>query len=223
MPGGAKDPTTIFPGREERPARILLFRHGAADDSGDGRFISRTDKGLIPEGEEQVRSAAGRAWGWVEGASGVSVHSSPLLRARESAEILRRELALSPPGEAPRIVDELIELDLGRWEGETYGSLMEKEPERLRAHYANFVRSRAPEGESLMDLARRVRPALRRIREAAAGGAAIVVAHAAVNRVIVLDALGAPLRNFFRIELGFASLCVVDYHGDAPLVRLING
>ena len=50
-----------------------------------------------------------------------------------------------------------------------------------------------------------------------------MVAHAAVNRVIVLDALGAPLRNFFRVELGFASLCVVDYHGDAPLVRLLNG
>ena len=67
---------------------------------------------------------------------------------------------------APRIVDDLIELDLGRWEGESYDSLMEKEPERLRAHYANFVRSRAPEGESVMDLARRVRPALRCIREA---------------------------------------------------------
>ena len=51
MPGEAKDPTTIFPGKEERPARILLFRHGAAEGSGDGRFISRTDNHLSAEGE----------------------------------------------------------------------------------------------------------------------------------------------------------------------------
>ncbi len=223
MPGDAKDPTTIFPGKEEPPARILLFRHGAAEGSGDGRFISRTDNHLSAEGEAQVRAAAARARPWLEEAladgGDVTAHASPLLRARESAEILCRELKLA----APRIVDDLIELDLGRWEGESYDSLMEKEPERLRAHYADFVRSRAPEGESVMDLARRVRPVLRRIREANVGGTAIVAAHAAVNRVIVLDALGAPLRNFFRIELGFASLCVVDYHGDAPLVHLING
>ncbi len=223
MPEGAKDPAMIFPGKEERPARILLFRHGAAEGSGDGRFISRTDNHLSAEGEAQVRAAAGRARRWLENVSEVSAHASPLLRARESAEILCRELALLPAGRGPGIVDDLIELDLGRWEGESYDSLMEKEPGRLRAHYADFVRSRAPEGESVADLARRVRPAIRRIREAAVGGAAVVVAHAAVNRVIVLDALGAPLRNFFRIELGFASLCVLDFHGEAPVVRLING
>lgn len=219
MPGEAKDSTTIFPGKEERPARVLLFRHGAAEGSEDGRFISRTDTGLLTEGEEQVRRAAERARRWLEDVEKISVHASPLLRAQESAAILCRELTL-PSAE---VANELIELDLGRWEGESYDSLMAKEPERLRAHYADFVRSRAPEGESVMDLARRVRPAIRLIREDAHGGVAVVVAHAAVNRVIVLDALGAPLRNFFRVELAFASLCVVDFHGEAPLVRLING
>ena len=172
MPGEAKDSTTIFPGKEERPARVLLFRHGAAEGSEDGRFISRTDTGLLPEGEEQVHRAAERARRWLEdvseGGGEVSAHASPLLRARESAAILCREMGL-PPAE---VANDLIELDLGRWEGESYDSLMAKEPERLRAHYADFVRSRAPEGESVMDLARRVRPAFRRIREAARGGAA---------------------------------------------------
>jgi broad specificity phosphatase PhoE len=214
------DPTTVFPGKEERPTRILLFRHGAAGGSKEGRFISRTDVDLLAEGEAQVRAAAGRARSWLEDASEVPVFSSPLIRARRSAEILRHELTLKREA---RIVEEFLELDLGRWEGETYDSLMKKEPERLRAHYANFVRSKAPEGESLMDLARRVRPAFRRIRESAAGGAAIVVAHAAVNRVIVCDALGAPLRNFFRVELSLGGFSVLDYHSGAPLVRLMNG
>lgn len=213
------DPTTVFPGKEERPTRILLFRHGAAGGSKEGRFISRTDVELLSEGEDQVRAAAGRARSWLEGTSEIPVFSSPLRRARQSAEILCGELKLNEA----RIVEEFLELDLGRWEGETYDSLMKKEPERLQKHYADFVRSKAPEGESLMDLARRVRPAFRQIREVAVGGVAIIVAHAAVNRVIVCDALGSPLRNFFRIELSLGGFNVLDYHSSSPLVRLVNG
>ena len=229
MADQAKDPTAQIPGRETPPARILLFRHGAAEGSDRGRFISRTDVDLLPLGERQVRDVAGRAAPWLgapagdagpaAGGAGPAVFSSPLLRARRSAEILCGALGLEPP----RIVEEFIELDLGRWEGETYESLMEKEPDRMRAHYADIRRSKAPGGESLEDLARRVRPALERILVEAEGSAAIVVAHAAVNRVILLDALGSPLENFFRIDVGLGSFSVIDYHGGAPLVRLMSG
>ncbi len=237
MADQAKDPAAQIPGRGEPPARILLFRHGAAEGSDRGRFISRTDVDLLPLGERQVKDAAGRAAPWLgeapwhgvaprhgepaggAGPAGVCVFSSPLLRARRSAEIVCGALGLDPP----RVVEEFIELDLGRWEGETYESLMEKEPGRMRAHYADIVRSKAPGGESLDDLARRVRPALERIAEEAEGSAAFVVAHAAVNRVILLDALGSPLENFFRIDVGLGSFSVIDYHGGAPLVRLANG
>jgi alpha-ribazole phosphatase/probable phosphoglycerate mutase len=217
----AKDPTAQIPGRGAPPARILLFRHGAAEGSEAARFISRTDVDLLPLGEGQVKDAAGRAAPWLGegGPAGVPVYSSPLLRARRSAEIVCGALGLG----APRVIDEFIEIDLGRWEGETYESLMEKDPERMRAHYADFVRSKAPEGESLDDLARRVRPALERIAGEAEGSVAVIVAHAAVNRVILLDALGAPLENFFRIDVGLGSFSVIDFRAGAPLVRLVNG
>ena len=51
----------------------------------------------------------------------------------------------------------------------------------------------------------------------------MVMAHAGVNRVILCDALGVPLENFFRIEQDFAALNVIEYHGETPLVRLVNG
>ncbi|MFC1491192.1 histidine phosphatase family protein [Nitrospinota bacterium] len=221
MPAEAVDPTTQIPGREKSPFRILLLRHGAAEGSDRGSFISRTDVDLLPLGVSQVRMAAGRAAPWLEGVPEIPVFSSPLLRARRSAEIFCEELGL--PVSSTRIVEEFIELDLGRWEGETYDSLMEKEPDRLRAHYANFVRSKSPKGESVSDLARRVRPAFRSLRRSATGPAAVVVGHAGVNRIILLDALGAPLRNFFRIDVGLGAFSVIDYHGEAPVVRLVNG
>ena len=218
-----QDPATTFPGKELSPARIVLLRHGAAGGAEEGLFISRTDVDLLPEGEGQVKEAARRAARWLEPAGEVLIFSSPLLRARRSAELFCADL---PPGvgvTGPRVVEDLIELDLGRWEGESYESLMEKDPERMKRHYENFVTSKAPGGESVAAMAARVRPAMAAIRSEAAGRVAVVAAHAAVNRVIVSDALGSPLENFFRIELGLGSLCVIDYHGEAPLVRLLNG
>ncbi len=218
-----QDPTTTFPGKEAQPTRIVLLRHGAAGGSEKALFISRTDVELLPDGEGQVKDAARRAARWLESAGDVLIFSSPLLRAKRSAEIFRAGLAPGVNVTGTSVVDDLIELDLGRWEGESYESLMAKDPERMKRHYENFVTSKAPGGESVADLAARVRPAMEAIRREAAGRVAVVAAHAAVNRVIVSDALGAPLENFFRIELGLGSLCVIDYHAEAPLVRLLNG
>ncbi len=223
----ARDPTTAFPGKDGEPARLVLIRHGASGGSGEGLLIGRTDVDLLPAGEEQVREAAGRAVRWLNDAGEITVVSSPLLRARRSAEIFRAEALKPGPGSAvveeTRIIDDLIELDLGDWEGKTYEGLMEKDPERMHRHFDNFLTSKSPGGESLSDLAARVRPAVDRLRTDGAGRVIVVAAHSAVNRVIVCDALGAPLENFFRVELALGSLCVIDYHGEVPLVRLVNG
>ncbi|MBI3025090.1 MAG: histidine phosphatase family protein [Candidatus Tectomicrobia bacterium] len=216
------DPAVSIPGKEARPARLLLLRHGAAEGSGEGRFFGRTDVDLLPGGEAQMREAAPRLAPWLKGGGGVRAFTSPLRRARRSALLLCEALGLDPPGDGG-VVEGLAELDLGEWEGETYASLSAREPERLKAHYADFVRSRPPGGESLLDLARRVRRAAAELRRAARGRTALVVAHAGVNRVILCDALGIPLENFFRVEQDFAALNVIEYHGETPLVRLVNG
>jgi len=216
------DPSISMPGKGSHPIRLLLVRHGAGVGSEQGRFFGRTDVELSPRGEAQMREAGARLAPWLDGGGEIRCFTSPLRRARRSALILREALGLEPPGEG-EVVEGLSELDLGKWEGETYASLSAKEPERLRVHYADFVRSRPPGGESLQDLALRVRRALRRLREKMAGKNIMVMAHAGVNRVILCDALGVPLENFFRIEQDFAALNIIEYHGEKPLVRLVNG
>ncbi len=218
-----RDPILSLPGGEEPPARILLIRHGAAGGSEEGRLIGRLDTDLLPRGEAQVRASAARAAAWIEGPGEVLLFTSPRLRARRSAEVWREALPPGSAASAPETVEGLAEIDLGEWEGETYESLRARAPERLRAHYADFVRSRPPGGESVEDLALRVRPAFAQVRARAAGRTAAVVAHAAVNRVILCDALGAPFSSFFRIEQRFAALNVLDYRGERPSVLLLNG
>ncbi len=170
-----------------------------------------------------MREAAAGVRDLVRGAGAAMAFASPRRRARRSAEVLMEALDPSSPALALQVVERLAEVDLGEWEGETHASLTAKDLGRMRAHYADIVRSRPPGGESLEDLRARVLPAWEEIRARAAVGCAVVVAHAAVNRVILCDALGVPLENFFRLGQDFAALNAIEDHGGVPFVRLING
>ncbi len=213
------DSVVSMPGEGGARTRVLLLRHGAAEGSQEGFFYGSTDVALLPEGKEQVREAAGRVREWLL-AGETTLLASPLARALGTAEILADALGLAAQ---PGVVPGLAELHLGEWEGESHASLMRKDPEGLRAHYANFAHSRPPGGgESLEDLAARVLPAFREACAGAGGANLLIAAHAAVNRVILCDALGAPLGSFFRLEQDFAALNVIDLGGSAPLVRAMN-
>lgn len=213
------DSTVSMPGKAKTTTRVLLLRHGAAEGSKEGYFYGSTDAPLLAEGEAQVREAAARVEGWLM-ESETALYASTRARSVRTAEILSEAMKL---GLKPVIVPDIAELHLGDWEGETHASLNDKEPERLAEHYENFVHSKPPgDGESVAELAARVLPAFRDICDREKEKNVIVCAHAAVNRVILCDALGAPLESFFRLEQDFAALNVIDLHEGAPLVRAMN-
>ena len=213
------DSTVSMPRKAESTTRVLLLRHGAAEGSKEGLFYGGTDAPLLAEGEAQVREAVSRVEDWLMESETV-LYASSLARSLKTAEILSEAMEL---GLKPAIEPGIAELHLGDWEGETHASLTEKEPERLAAHYRNFVHSKPPGGgESVADLAARVLPAYRGICAGEKEKNVIICAHAAVNRVILCDALGAPLESFFRLEQDFAALNVIDLHEGAPLVRAMN-
>ena len=213
------DSTVSMPHKAKTTTRVLLLRHGAAEGSKEGFFYGSTDAPLLAEGETQVREAAVRVKSWLM-ESETALYASPLIRSVRTAEILADAVGL---GLKPVIVSDIAELHLGDWEGETHAGLTEKELERLAAHYRNFVRSKPPgDGESVAELAARVLPAFRGICSREKDKNVIICAHAAVNRVILCDALGAPLESFFRLEQDFAALNVIDLHEAAPLVRAMN-
>ncbi len=208
-----------MPRKAESTTRVLLLRHGAAEGSKEGFFYGSTDAPLLAEGEAQVREAAERVKGWLM-ESETALYASSLARSVRTAEILSEAMGLDLK---PVIVPDISELHLGDWEGETHASLSNQEPERLAEHYRNFVNSKPPGGgESVAELAGRVLPAFRDICAREKEKNVIVCAHAAVNRVILCDALGAPIESFFRLEQDFAALNVIDLHENAPLVRSMN-
>ncbi len=92
---------------------IALIRHGPTDGNGEKRPQGRADRPLSDEGRKEV-SGRGvpfryRSYYWV---------SSPLARARETAELLSLPVA--------RVEYSIIEMDWGDCEGRTRAELDEK-------------------------------------------------------------------------------------------------
>ena len=55
-------------------------------------------------------------------------------------------------------------------------------------------------------------------------GDVALVAHGGVNRIVLLDAIGAALEQAFSIEQDYGCLNIVDYLGDGrSVVKLLNG
>ncbi len=195
--------------------RIYLVRHGEVAGSGVFRYNGQSDVPLTPKGIEQFRSLAARLGDQPIAAC----YSSDLSRCVHGAEMLCAGLGIKPV-----LKGELRELSFGEWEGQTWSELAEKYPDEWQARMKDYVNYRVPGGENLLDLAGRVIPERKRITAGHQEEEVLVIAHGGVNRIILLDALGAPFTSMFRIDQDFGCLNIIDYYADGnPVVKLLNG
>jgi broad specificity phosphatase PhoE len=150
---------------------IYLARHGQTAYNALGLILGHRDPPLSELGLEQARQLAANA-----SHLGVrSLFTSPLLRARRTAEIVGATV-----GVAPTVLGELVESSRGHWEGRDVASLARDEPELHRAFLAACGDFQFPGGESLRSQRDRTRTALAVIAGAALP--ALAVTHAGTIR-----------------------------------------
>lgn len=155
---------------------VLLARHGETNDNLEPlRFQGFTDTPLNQHGRHQAAELAER----VASEGIVSLWSSDLARARETAQIVGRRLALEP-----RLDPRLREGYRGRWEGRLFIDVAHDEPARYRAWQRAGDGFRFPGGESLRDQADRVSAAVDDIRRCGELPA-LVVCHGGSIRVML--------------------------------------
>lgn len=194
--------------------RLVLVRHAEPDGAALGRVCgARTNPSLGPEG----RAHADRLAAAVAADALAAVYASPLTRAVETARPLARAHSLEPT-----VVDDLRELDFGEVDGLRFEEVETGHPTLVRAWTDAPETVRFPGGESLADLRARVLPEIAGIRARHACEAVAVVAHAGVVRVVLADALGLTDGALFRLDQAHGGVSVVDWLGDAPVVRVVN-
>ena len=104
--------------------------------------------------------------------------ASPLIRARETMEIVRATMGLDP--EAYRVDERLREIAYGDWEGWTLAELRVDQPERMAAREADKWMFLPPAGESYEMLSERVANWLATVTRPT-----VVAAHGGVGRVLL--------------------------------------
>ena len=193
--------------------RIHLIRHGEVE--GSNRYNGHGDVPLTAFGEDQYHQLKPR----LDPDRISALYTSDLSRTVRGGEILGRYLGVEPVK-----VPQFRELNCGAWQGHTLAEIQSSRPGEWAARLADLENFRADGGESLADLAARVLPALAEIVARHRGEEVLVVAHGGVNRVILMDAIGAPVSSLFSIEQLYCCMNVIDYYADGnSVVKLVNG
>ena len=183
--------------------RILLCRHGETPWNAEGRYQGQIDIPLAPTGEAQARALGDR----LKGQPITRAVASPLARARRTAE-----LALGEERAGMLTFDDALkEIAHGEWEGLLATEIRERDPERLRAWRETPEQVLMPGGESLPLVLNRAWPALQRACVGLeAQDTLLVVAHDAVNRVLLCRILGLPLHRVWSFRQAPATLNLLE-------------
>jgi broad specificity phosphatase PhoE/ribonuclease HI len=214
--GDSADPGPL---RGWGPARgqattTLLLRHGQTGLSAERRFAGRGDIPLTEDGLRQAEAAAAR----LAERGGIDlIVTSPLRRARQTAEAAARAT-----GAPLQVEEDLAETDFGKWEGLSFSEASVRWPEEVSAWLADATVA-PPGGESFADVGRRVIAALDRLLAEHPLRTLLLVSHVTPIKTLACRALLAPPAALFRIQLDVASLCEVDWFADGPaMVRSLN-
>ncbi len=184
--------------------RVLLARHGETPWNAEGRYQGQEDIPLSPVGEAQARALGQR----LRDADITRAVASPLARARLTAELAldgRAGMLETDPG--------LMEIGHGDWEGLLASEIHARDPERLQAwrEAPETVQMPGEGGESLQQVFDRAWPALQRAGEGlGTDDTLLVVAHDAVNRVILCHLLGIPFNRLWTFRQAPTTLNLLE-------------
>jgi broad specificity phosphatase PhoE len=160
------------------------------------------DLPLSAAGLAEAQAAAGR----LAAEPFSAVYSSPLLRARQTAEIIA-----APHGLTVGIVDELIEIDVGQWEGRSWEEIAQTDAAAYRLFTADAAIHPYLGGENMTMVLDRVLPAMERLMAENLGRLIVVVAHNVVNRVWLAHLLGLPLARYRSVVQDNCAISLIEY------------
>jgi broad specificity phosphatase PhoE len=190
----------------------ILMRHGETAWNRQGRVMGRHPVELTDHGREQVAAIARFALSIKPDL----IVTSPLVRARQSAEILAAGLGGVEIIEEPAIAEVLY----GRWEGMHYHELIDD------PHYITYKKSPiehpTPGGETIPEVQARGVAAVMRTMAAHAGQRVIFVSHGDIVRTVLCHFLGLELKHFHRIRVDNATLSAVQIAGEFAEVKFLN-
>lgn len=242
-------PTLIPDGLD---ATIVLVRHGESVLLAEHRFQGQMETPLTATGLRQAALTAKRlaqphaapALPIPDGDPLEIVHS-PLQRTAQTAGAITEAVA-SADATASRVRPDpgFLEIGQGAWEGLPATEIQTRYGEILGTWRRRPLEAWAPGGESLLDVAARVRPALRTVLARLADGRppgtldrnqvagfrdpppnhswSIIVGHDGVFKIALLTLFDLPLERFWMWSMDLCGITVIELRAGRPVLRAHN-
>jgi broad specificity phosphatase PhoE len=172
--------------------RLVLCRHAPTGDAAAASVLA-----------DKLRDVAVAA-----------VYSSPLERARMTADPIAAEHDLTPV-----IIDGLREIEFGDVEGLGFDDLP---PNLQQGLLDNPTQVRFPGGETYTELQERVVAALGGVTARHDGETVVAVSHAGAIRAALAAWLLMPDEAVSRLDQRSGAVNVIEWHDGTPLIRVLN-
>jgi probable phosphoglycerate mutase len=197
--------------------RVIVVRHGQSTYNTEGRIQGRTNTSSLTEKGSEDALRTGQVLNNIPFAA---IYSSPLTRAKQTAEIIHNQLT-GHPVPSVETTDYLLEVDLPLWEGMLSGEVKEKfsldytiwkeRPQELLMTISegNSTRDHSP----ILSLYQQARQFWQHILSRPSARTILVVAHNGINRALISTALGIPPSRYHSIQQSNCGISVLNFSG----------
>ncbi len=185
--------------------KILLARHGETPWNAEGRYQGQIDIPLSDNGIRQAKLLGQR----LQQVEITKVVASPLSRARATAEFALGEKRIG----LLQFDEGLKEIAHGEWEGLLASEIRERDPQRLVEwrEKPESVLMPGTGGENLQMVFDRAWPAFARACDGLdEDDTLLVVAHDAVNRVLLCKVMGLPFAKLWSFRQAPTTLNLLE-------------
>lgn len=190
---------------------LMLIRHGETIWNKEGRVQGMTDIELNADGVEQARLLALS----LKDHSFDAIHSSPLKRALQTAEIINEYHQ-----KQIHTHDDLMEMNTGDLEGLSFEELAARDKDLLKKMITDPASVEMPNGESINQLLERAWRAMEII--ISRGENALVVSHNFIIAAIICRIKNIRLNEFLTACVGNASKTIIKLQNGGFFVENFN-
>lgn len=184
---------------------IILARHGECEGNIKGMFRGRTDFPLNERGLIQ-------AWDLAQELKKFPlkhIYTSPLSRARQTAEAIGQECGIEV-----KVEEQFNNMELGSWEGRFKKEIAELYPKEWELWLHNTEKLRVKNMEKLCDVQKRAKACLDNLVSKHNGETLAVVSHRGVLKPLIAACLNIASPYVWKINLDTASYSLLSYKED---------
>ncbi len=183
---------------------LILVRHGYSQGNKDNMFTGHIDVPLVDVGLQQAELVSDYI---LENFKVDGIFSSPMHRSSDTVKKVADTLNLPIV-----LVQDLIEIYGGEWEGLTYETIAKRDPVFFKHWWDNKGVVRCPNGESMEDAGKRAFKALEKICAENDGKTLVIATHGGVIRSLQCLIQGINMNDFNSISwTPNASISIVNF------------